>query len=245
MKKVHIGIQARSTSTRLPNKVMKFINGKTVLEHVIAQVESSINYINKHSHRNNIEARLFLLVPHGDPLLKERIHANSKTGHIVLQGPEHDVLTRYVDLQREFGADVICRITSDCPLIPSAVITKAIIIACTDVNGSPRDFVSNASPECRTFFDGADCEVFNKRTLQWLDQHAEGVDREHVTKLLYEKAPFWLRAAHIFSVVDTSRIKLSIDTEEDLALVRENYNEVERKIKAWGDKYGKENCHRF
>ena len=133
MKTVNIGIQARLTSTRLPEKILKTINGNTVLNHVIKQVSSSIKYINKHSSRNNIQVKLFILAPLSTNEEHNSIIKSYESDLTeVLLGPENedDVLLRYYMLLRKHPSDYVVRITSDCPMVPPALITKSIMIAC-------------------------------------------------------------------------------------------------------------------
>jgi spore coat polysaccharide biosynthesis protein SpsF (cytidylyltransferase family) len=144
-------------------------------------------------------------------------------------------------MQKEHPAQFTVRITADCPLLRSALITKAINIS---VRGQ-YDFVSNAMPKFRTFYDGCDVEVISSKLLDWLDQTARGSDREHVMSQLANNVPPWAQLGHIFNRVDTSFLKLSVDTEEDLKNVEEHFNSVEKKIQEWGNTHGHNTCHRF
>ena len=160
---------------------------------------------------------------------------------MIIKGPEQDVLARYNVMATRVNPDYIVRVTGDCPLIPSPVITKLITTA---VKGE-YDFVTNAWPEYRTFYDGADCEVVSTRLFDWVFANAEGTDREHVLSMLYRKRPEWASYAQVFSEMDLTHIKLSVDTIEDLKQVRIFYDSVENKIKSWDSKHGKKTLHRY
>lgn len=252
MKKVAIGIQARTTSTRLPGKILKNISSAKVIDHVVAQVGASMLYLNKHAESYGVEVALYILVPEADKDIFKGVRlgvGKIKPDFKIIVGPEFDVLTRYVTLMQESNCDYICRITSDCPFVPTPVITKCITVATNTPRAGvrPFGFVTNAAPEYRTFFDGADCEVMSKECVKWLNENAKEVaDREHVTQLLYKaKLPDWLRMGHIFTHIDTSKEKYSVDTEEDLESARYNFETVQRKMKTWGERFGSDTVFRF
>jgi spore coat polysaccharide biosynthesis protein SpsF (cytidylyltransferase family) len=105
--------------------------------------------------------------------------------------------------------------------------------------------VTNAFPEYRTFFDGSDCEMVDRRLFAWVNREAKGHDREHVMSLLYKQRPEWCSFANLFSNFDLTDVKLSIDTEEDLKRAGAAYESVQTKTKSLVEKYGKKACHRY
>lgn len=233
---VVIGIQARTGSTRFPNKVLELIDGKTVLQHVIDACKASAQNLNKFSRSNNCTISTALLIPSGDKLL-DMFQSMS-----IQVGPEDDVLKRYVLACETFGADYMVRITSDCPLIPSPIITKLIK---TGIMNN-YDYASNVAEETRTAFDGKDCEFISKKALLWLDQNAvHADDRQHVTTLLRREPPRWVKQGFITDYLDLSDLKLSVDTQEDLERVRQAYNRLKSKMDYAYMKYGKSNVHKF
>jgi spore coat polysaccharide biosynthesis protein SpsF (cytidylyltransferase family) len=236
-KHVAIGIQQRLKSTRLPYKAIKSFGGYSVTQHVVNSAKRAANYINRHAHRTGIRCHVYLLVPTED---EEEIKA-SVFDVPIITGPEKDVLTRYMNLLDAYPIDYVVRITGDCPLIPPPVINKTIV---TCIRGE-YDFVTNAFPEYRTFYDGADCEIVSSELMEWLNRRAKDGDREHVTQLLYKERPVWCSYAHLFSDLDLTHLKLSVDTEEDLERVRTAYESVEKKTKSWIAKHGKKACHRY
>ena len=221
--KVTIGIQARSANTRLPGKCMMPINGVPMIECVLRAAEKSANYVNNSESATKIKVGVCLLTPHDDPI------ANAYRSKVfTIEGPEHDVLERYGMMLRLTESDYVVRITSDCPLIPSYVITGHIARAVK----YQFDYVSNVHEACRTSPDGFDCEVISAKLLKWTLENATSQhDREHVTTLIRSNPPKWCRAAHIVSYTDLSHLKLSVDTEEDMMFVQTYSRILGDKIK--------------
>lgn len=216
---VSIGIQARSTSDRLPGKSLRILGKKTLVEHVLHSAKRAAARINSGS--QNIVADVSILVPRGDAIV-----SRLRTPVLVAEADENDVLSRYVELQRHTGAEYLVRLTGDCPLIPPAIIVRHVFVAVTN----QYDYLSNVDERCRTAPDGWDCEVISKRLLEWLDSEAEGRDREHVTTLARRQPPPWAKQATLVSAIDLSHQKLSVDTEEDFVRVEGELKRVERAI---------------
>ena len=221
MIQVMIGIQARSTSTRLPGKSSFDLGGKLMIEHVIERCQRAAGWLSKQT--EGINCRVALLIPRGDVL--EDLHGNFDT----YTGSEPDVLSRYVNAAAETYPDYICRITGDCPLIPEFVISSIIRMAVRGGN----DYTSNTIPQFRTAVDGHDCEVLSNRMLQWLDKNAHTSEhREHVTSRIMEDPPSFARIHPVIGYYDLSDIKLSVDTQADMDAARYQYDSVARKIAA-------------
>lgn len=228
---VIIGIQARSTSSRLPNKGLRLMAGKPMTEWVIESCLQSANYLNvKQTMYDKLSVDVRLLVPKGD-LLKSTVR-----GCVVREGDEHDVLSRYVDLMEDENPDFIVRVTGDCPLIPDHVISHMVS---TSVKNS-FDYMSNVDEDCRTDLDGIDCEVMSKRALAWLNTHAiEAKEREHVTLKLRRDPPPWARNAFSIGNFDFGNLKFSVDTEEDFKRAEAQILSRMEKRKTAEAKYGK------
>lgn len=181
-------IQARMGSTRLPGKVLLPLNGWTVLEEVVCRCWQ-------------IPGIDTVVVATPDDEI-ERVIGNHCW---VIRGPEHDVLYRYVIAARATQADVIMRITADCPLI-SPQLCGAVLDALPGY-----DYASNVHP--RTFPRGYDCEVFTADVLERANVESE--DREHVTT--------WMLTAPIkrnnVSAPWKMDGRLTLDTPEDYATI--------------------------
>jgi len=237
LKKVVIAIQARSTSERLPRKVFELIDGKTMLEHVVDRCKEAQRYLNNHTHKTGVGVHVAIVCPYGDPIAREF------TGLCpIIEGPEHDVLTRYHICAESMDADYIVRITSDCPLIPNFVISKMIKIA--TINEA--DYTSNVFPEVRTACDGVDCEVISRKAIDWSNATAKNQkDREHVTTIIRHSAPKEFKIHHIVGFFQLSHIKLSVDTQEDLERVRAEFSTVKKCAEVAERMHGKYSVHRF
>ena len=206
MKKVVAIIQARMGSTRLPGKVMKDLCGKTVLAHDIERVRQS-----KYIDEIVIATTKF---KEDDIILKEV----SKNGAKVYRGSENDVLSRYYEAAKENKADVIVRITSDCPLIDPFIVDEVL--------NSNYDLVTNAGvyPENRTYPRGLDVEVFSFDILKKAFQEAkEMYQREHVTPFIYENSK---NIYYYKNDIDFSKYRWTLDTEEDYKLIEIIYKKL-------------------
>lgn len=131
----------------------------------------------------------------------------------VSRGPEHDVLTRYRMAAEAFSADVIMRITADCPLLSPELCGQVL----KALNKANADYASNIEP--RTFPKGFDCEVFTMETLQKAD--AASKEREHVTT--------WMRESEIKRVNVKSPWpldgRLTLDTWDDYVTICHSFGQ--------------------
>ena len=127
----------------------------------------------------------------------------------VIRGPEHDVLLRYMLAATELEADVVMRITADCPLL-SPELCGAVLRKLQDENA---DYASNIDP--RTFPQGMDCEVFTYAALKRSEEEARDDEREHVTT--------FIRRANFKRVSVASpwpiEGRLTLDTEDDYRVI--------------------------
>lgn len=204
-------IQARSTSTRLPQKVLRDLYGKPVLKHVIERVKQC----------KLIDEIIIATTTNGcdDDIVK--IALESKVSYY--RGDEFDVLSRYYLAAENSKADVVIRLTSDCPLIDPHVIRQMIEFY-TQQNDSEL-FVSNAGPlTMRTFPRGLDTEIFHFNLLKEAHYNAkEPHQREHVTPYLYENVKKYFGYK---GVVDYSRYRWTLDTLEDWNMIFEVYKHL-------------------
>jgi spore coat polysaccharide biosynthesis protein SpsF (cytidylyltransferase family) len=234
MKKVRllIGIQARSTSNRLPRKHHEQIGTKRLLDHVIDACVVAREYITHKLHPHD-SVQVAVLTPYGDVIAKD-FERNSVP---VFQGPEDDVLLRYKMAADRFDSSCLVRITGDCPLLPSFVISKIAI------HGVKQkfDYLSNVDPICRTSQDGLDCEFMSREALEFMHSKArEPYDREHVTPMMRTSPPAWAKRGAVINHFDFSmQPKMSVDTLEDLEFVREVFDGVKRKIELAQQHYPK------
>ena len=160
-------IQARKGSTRLPGKVLRDLGGRTVLEHVLTRCRmiDGVDTVVCATTENASD----------DPVAAEA----ARLGFDVFRGDENDVLSRYLGAARHAGADIVMRVTADCPLIDPKVCA-AVLRLRRETNA---DYASNNMP--RSFPHGLDCEAFTRAALEEAARTAtEAYDREHVTPWL-------------------------------------------------------------
>lgn len=199
-------IQARLGSARLPNKILKKLDGQTLLEFLI----NRLKYSKKIS-------RIVLATTDKktDDMLVE---CAKKLGIGCYRGSEEDVLDRTYNAAKQHSADIVVRITSDCPLNDPKLIDSMI----DEFLHSNPDYLCNRKPP--TFPDGFDIEIFSFRSLEKAWKEAKfRFEREHVTPYISEHADMF-RVKSIFYKKDYSHIRLTIDYEEDFELVKKVYD---------------------
>lgn len=235
--KVMIGIQARSTSTRYPNKIEAILGDMSVLDHIIKACVGVTLYVSRYATNPRVNVSTLLCIPFNDKI-KERF----KDIIAIVEGPENDVLSRYVEIINQYNPDYIVRLTGDCPLIVEGLISKAIILA---VKNS-YDYLSNVDEDCRTAPDGYDVEVISKKMLLTAHELATDIkDREHVTTWIRRERPSWGKYGFIVGSLDRSGEKISLDTLEDEERIQFEYDRITNKTKKAILKYGKTNVHTF
>ena len=154
-------VQARLTSQRLPAKTMLSLGGEPVIRHVLRACKE-IPGIDKVVCATPVEK--------SEPLRREA----SALGVKVVQGSENDVLGRFRKAALLVNADIIMRITADCPLIDPDICGRVLELMTDGV-----DFASNVDP--RGFPQGLDCQVFTMAALERAHKEADDpYDREHV-----------------------------------------------------------------
>nr|MCU0926265.1 glycosyltransferase family protein [Hydrogenophaga sp.] len=200
--KTAIIVQARMTSTRLPGKVLLPLAGEPMLTRLVERL------------RRVQRADGIVIATTTNTTDDAIAKLSEQLGVPCHRGSEHDVLSRYADAARLHGADVVVRITSDCPLIDPALIDQVIAV----YQESDCDCVSNMLPP--TWPYGMAVEVFSAAALA--EAHAEAgqpAEREHVTPFLYAH-PERYRLRNVTSPVDLSHHRWTVDTPEDYELVR-------------------------
>lgn len=197
-------MQARTGSTRLPGKVLKKICGKTVLEHDIYRLRKI----------KNIDEIIIATTDkeHDNAIINEALRLGVK----YFRGSEEDVLERYYYAAKEYSADVVVRVTSDCPLIDSEV-SENIIQYYLD-NFNKYDYVSNTIK--RTYPRGLDTEIFSFKVLEKAFNEAKlHRDREHVTPYIWGNKNIFKIGQYVNNE-DYSYFRWTVDTKEDLQLVK-------------------------
>jgi len=147
------------------------------------------------------------------------------------RGSEDDVLDRYYRAALAFKADVIVRITSDCPLIDSEIVD--LVISEFSTYYPEVEYVSNTL--VRTFPRGLDVEVMSFEALKkaWQEDHNPAW-REHVTPYIYRN-PEKFKIRNVVNDIDYSFMRWTVDTVEDLTFVRKIYDHFQDESFKWKD----------
>ncbi len=202
-------IQARMSSSRLPGKVLRLVGSKTMLARVISRAR---------------RARLVdeVMVATTTDLSDEPIAAFcEESGIPCFRGDLFDVLDRYYQAAKSCGADVIVRLTADCPMIDPQEIDRTI----AHFHQTCADFTANRLPPPfrRTTPIGMDTEVCAFAALEraW-QEAAEPFEREHVMPYLYD-TPGRFRISVADLAEDLSRLRFTVDTADDLDVANQVY----------------------
>jgi spore coat polysaccharide biosynthesis protein SpsF len=198
-------IQARMTSTRLPGKVLADIEGRPMLERVVDRTRQA--------------SRLSgLLVATSTGASDDPVESWCHAANVpVYRGSEHDVLDRYYRAASGAGADIVVRITADCPVSDPTVIDRVI----QEFLDGDTDYASNTIE--RSYPHGLDVEVFSIQALTraW-DEAALTSEREHVTPYIW-KNPDKFKLRSVVYEQDLSTLRVTVDESEDLEVIRHIY----------------------
>jgi spore coat polysaccharide biosynthesis protein SpsF len=199
--------QARTGSTRLPGKIFKHINSKTVLSLHIERIRRSKNI-----------AQLMIATT-TEPADDQVVQACAQLNLECFRGNTTHVLDRFYQAAKNKKAKWIVRLTSDCPLIDPIVIDAVI----ENALNNDVDYCSNTLNP--TFPDGVDVEVFKFAALEKAWKEAStGSDKEHVTPYIHRNSTFnknnMFTAFSFENDKDYSNVRLTVDEELDLEVIR-------------------------
>lgn len=206
-------IQARTSSTRLPNKVLLPLAGLPLLARLIQRVKAA-----KHA----FELIVATTTAPQDDTIRELCHEIDVT---CFSGHPTDLLDRHYRAALAAQADVVVKIPSDCPLIDPVVIDR--VLAYYEKNRECYDYVSNLHPP--TYPDGHDVEVMTMAALEaaWREA-AQPFEREHTTPFIWDN-PERFRIGNVTweTGLDYSLThRWTIDYIEDYLLIETVYDEL-------------------
>ncbi|MBB6671701.1 cytidylyltransferase domain-containing protein [Cohnella nanjingensis] len=192
-------IQARTGSSRLPGKVMRTLDGIPVVRLMVMRLSRSRRLSQ-------------IVVATGDTAADDAFAASlAKEGIEVFRGSEHDVLERYYQAARKFRADVVVRVTGDCPFIDPEIVDR-VIDRYLEAQPGVR-YASNLNPP--TYPDGLDTEVFAFEALEQAWREARwSSEREHVTPFIRSR-PERFPQANVTSDGDYAGYRWTLDEERD------------------------------
>ena len=193
-------VQARMGSTRLPGKVLKSIVGKPMIELLLTRLSQST------------ELDEIVLATSEEKQNDQLQSVVESLGYRCIRGSEKDVLNRFYKSAKCVGADVIVRITGDCPLVDAALVDQFI----QGYRGANVDYFSNVSPA--TYPDGLDVEVMSFESIERAKNETDSeFDREHVTPYIRNSDSF--SKSSMRYIEDLSNQRWSVDEPEDLTVV--------------------------
>ncbi len=199
-------VQARMASSRLPGKVLKDIAGKPMLLHVVERLRMA---------RTPSTVVVATTTDPSDDAVEELCGQH----HIACyRGSLYDVLDRFYQAAKTYKADVVIRITADCPLLDPGLVDETV----QALFDSGADFCANRLPPPwkRTYPIGLDCEVVSFEALEraWREASVP-YQREHVLPYLYDEEGRF--KVHVINhVPDYGHLRWTVDTAEDLEVVR-------------------------
>lgn len=203
-------VQARTSSTRFPGKVLAPIGNVTMLDRMLSQL-SGVTMVDE------------IVVATSDDETDDELAAHlTRAGVAVFRGDHADVLKRFEGATESSGADVVVRLTGDCPLHTPDTVNE-VISAFLDADV---DYASNTEPYTRP--DGLDVEVFTREALLRAAREAQpGPDREHVTPFLRRDTGV-RRLHHIHSSGPVApHARWTVDDRPDLDFVTEVWKKLD------------------
>ena len=215
--KVVAVVQARMGSTRLPGKVMKMINGKPMIELLL----------NRLSKAKEIDQ---IVIATSFSEINEPLANHVRLlGYQCILGSEDNVLERFTVAARNYSADVIVRITGDCPLVDAALVDILI----QQFRSGNFDYFCNVAPP--SFPDGLDIEVFKRSALEKAYLNAENdFDREHVTP--YIRNDSTIKVGNYLNAQDLSSLRWTVDELADFEVIEQVFNHFYPNIDfSWQD----------
>jgi spore coat polysaccharide biosynthesis protein SpsF len=216
-------VQARMGSTRLPGKIMMELAGEPVLVRCINRI---------HRAQKLDEVVIATTIKPADDIV---VRWCAQHGWSCFRGSEEDVLDRYYRAAVKYKADVIVRITSDCPLIEPEIVD---LVVQEFLERQPEaDYVSNCFPQ-RSYPRGLDTEVMRQDVLGrvWREDQNPAW-REHVTTYIQRN----LDSFSIHDVVnetDYSHMRWTLDTPEDLTFLCHIYDHFGHDLFSWREVLG-------
>lgn len=208
-------VQARTSSSRLPGKVLKPILGVPMIGRQLERL-ARVTSLDR-----------LVVATSSDPSDDALAHYVDELGIPVVRGSLNDVLGRFVKTIDAYPCEAVVRLTADCPLTSPTVVDQVIEAFAT----GDADYVSNTLEP--TYPDGVDVEVVKASALRWVDAASDDVhEREHVTLGVYRR-PERFSLVNVSGKRDLSDLRWTVDSEDDLAFARTIYERLYAKCPAF------------
>ena len=200
-------IQARSNSKRFKNKVLYRIYNKPIIWHVISKIKK----------KKNVKK---IVVATSNKKTDDKLIKYLKSIKIeYFRGSLTNVAKRLCDAAEKNKAKFFMRISADSPLIDPVIIDKAIKIF--NSQKKKYDIITNVFP--RSYPKGQSVEIIKTAKLRYFLSKFNKEQKEHVTKYFYKNYKNFM-IKNFMSVKNKAKIKLSIDTKNDLKLILKKFN---------------------
>ena len=204
-------IQARTTSSRFPRKVLKKINNLSIMQIMHSRIKKS-KFINK----------IIFAIPNEEEERELKQHLK-KNKFLIFQGNKNNLLDRYYKAAKKFNAEIIIRITGDCPLVDSEIIDQMIEKFLTN----KFDCLTNYNPP--SFPDGLDIAIITFNSLKSAWKKAKSIyDCEHVIPYIINSPKF--KKFNFISKIDFSKNRWTIDEPEDFEVISNIFKNFKKKI---------------
>jgi spore coat polysaccharide biosynthesis protein SpsF len=202
---VAVVVQARMTSTRLPGKVLMDLGGAPVVERMLARLR-------RLEHADEIVLAVTTNAA-DDPLVDLARRLDVRW----FRGSEEDVLGRYVGAAREVDADLVVRVTSDCPLIDPTETDR--VIAALAAHHTTHDYANNFRE--RVLPRGLETEAMFRDALERAGRMATSPGaREHVTPFIHRERADLFEVLHVAPGFEAPGMRWTVDQVQDLEAVR-------------------------
>ncbi len=196
-------IQARMGSTRLPGKVLTELGDRPAIAWVVRAARETIGID---------EVWVATSTARSDDAVAAWCESNDVPVH---RGSEDDVLDRYAGAMQASAAEVVIRITADCPLLDPGVVAQTVRLRAS----TGADYVSNQDPP--TWPDGLDCEAMTAAALATAAREAtRSSDREHVTPFIRNNRARFSAETLVSPLPGLTTERWTLDTADDLAFLR-------------------------
>lgn len=211
-------IQVRLSSQRLPGKAMLPISGKPVLWHIYNRLTRckllDMVVISTGEYNSNVSICEFA----------------SQNNIPIYIGSEVDLIDRLYKTATKFQATAMVRITADCPLVDPKLVDK--LVSEYLENQDHYDFVTNC--RFRTFPHGLDAEVYSLATLRKLWYEIKEPELREWFPLYVYKHPELFRILNISNPTDLSKLRWTMDYEEDYEFIKQIYQNLYKEGQTFG-----------
>jgi glutamate-1-semialdehyde 2,1-aminomutase len=198
-------VQARMGSSRLPGKVMREINGMPMIQILLERLKLSkrIDEVVVATTETDTDQKL--------------VDFLTSKNYLCERGNETNVLERFVKVSKKYKADVVVRITGDCPLIDPELVDSVI----DKFFSTGSDYCTNTMPP--TYPDGLDVEVFYSNQLfEAKELSVNNSDLEHVTPSIRRRED--IKKINVKHSEDLSSLRWTVDEFDDFNVIKEVFN---------------------